>query len=172
MLHRPTQLAFTFSLATPMSLRVLTAATLFCLAHMADAVPVFEDTMAQRTKACTGCRGEQGRAWPDGYYPRLAGKPAGYLYNQLLNIRDGWRHYQPMASMLKPLSDVYLMEMAQYFSRLQVAYPAPAPTVAPKDVLARGHTLVTQGDPGREIPPASNATAKPSPAPNHMFLAF
>jgi hypothetical protein len=25
----------------------------------------------------------------DGYYPRIAGKPAGYLYNQLLNFRDG-----------------------------------------------------------------------------------
>ena len=35
--------------------------------------------MAQRVLACTGCHGAQGRAAPDGYYPRLAGKPAGYL---------------------------------------------------------------------------------------------
>jgi cytochrome c553 len=39
----------------------------------------FKDSMTQRTLACTACHGEQGRAGPDGYYPRLAGKPAGYL---------------------------------------------------------------------------------------------
>lgn len=45
----------------------------------ATAQPV-PDTLAQRAMACTGCHGKQGRAAPDGYYPRLAGKPAGYLY--------------------------------------------------------------------------------------------
>ena len=52
------------------------------------AAPAFEDSMAQRTLACTACHGKEGRAGPDGYYPRIAGKPAGYLYNQLLNFRD------------------------------------------------------------------------------------
>ena len=52
--------------------------------------------MAQRTLACTACHGKQGRAGPDGYYPRLAGKPAGYLYNQLLNFRDGRRRNAAM----------------------------------------------------------------------------
>ena len=28
--------------------------------------------------ACTTCHGKEGRAGPDGYYPRIAGKPAGY----------------------------------------------------------------------------------------------
>ena len=41
----------------------------------------FEDNMAERTKPCTACHGDQGRAGPDGYYPRLAVKPAGYLHN-------------------------------------------------------------------------------------------
>ena len=56
----------------------------------------FEDSMAQRMLPCTVCHGAQGRVAPDGYYPRIAGKPAGYLYNQLLNFRDGRRHYGPM----------------------------------------------------------------------------
>ena len=50
-----------------------------CLAialHSVTNARPFEDTMAQRTLACTACHGEQGRAGPDGYYPRLAGKPA------------------------------------------------------------------------------------------------
>ncbi|MCB2071660.1 MAG: cytochrome C, partial [Ottowia sp.] len=42
---------------------------------LAQAAPPFRDDMAQRTLACTACHGEQGRAGPDGYYPRLAGKP-------------------------------------------------------------------------------------------------
>ena len=52
-----------------------------------------QDNMAERTRACTACHGEQGRAGPDGYYPRLAGKPAGYLHNQLRNFSQGRRHY-------------------------------------------------------------------------------
>lgn len=136
-----------------MPIRLLITAALLCLGHIATAAPAFEDSMAQRTKACTGCHGDQGRAGPDGYYPRLAGKPAGYLYNQLLNIRDGRRHYRPMASLLEPLSDAYLLQIAEYFSKLNVPYPIPAPSAAPTAVLARGHTLVTQGDASREIPP-------------------
>lgn len=113
----------------------------------------FEDSMAQRMQACTGCHGTQGRAGPDGYYPRLAGKPTGYLYNQLLNIRDGRRHYALMANLLEPLDPPYLMAMAQYFSRLDVPYPPPVGSSATPELMARGRALVTQGDPGRELPP-------------------
>ena len=82
--------------------------------------------MAQRTLACTACHGKEGRAGPDGYYPRIAGKPAGYLYNQLLNFRDGRRHYGLMARLLDPLSDAYLLEIAQHFASLDLPYPAAA----------------------------------------------
>ena len=68
----------------------------------------FEDSMAERTRACTACHGDQGRAGPDGYYPRLAGKPAGYLYNQLKNFAQGRRHYGLMTRLVDPLSDAYL----------------------------------------------------------------
>ena len=116
------------------------------------AAPKFEDTIAQRTLACTACHGEQGRAAPDGYYPRLAGKPAGYLYHQLLNFRDGRRHYGLMTRMVDPLSDAYLLEIARYFSALDVPYPAPQPTSVPAAVLQRGQTLARQGDAQRRIP--------------------
>jgi cytochrome c553 len=112
----------------------------------------FEDTMAQRTLACTACHGPQGRAAPDGYYPRLAGKPAGYLYNQLLNFREGRRHYGLMTQLIDPLSDAYLLEMAQYFSGLEVPYPAPLPSPASAEVLRLGQQLVTQGDASRKVP--------------------
>jgi cytochrome c553 len=116
----------------------------------------FTDTIAQRTLACTACHGKQGRAGPDGYYPRLAGKPAGYLYNQLLNFREGRRHYGLMAQLLEPLDgptgDAYLMEMAQYFSRLDVPYPAPLASAAPPELLRHGEHLVLEGDAARQLP--------------------
>jgi cytochrome c553 len=126
------------------------------LPGLARAAAPFEDTIAQRTLACTACHGPQGRAAPDGYYPRLAGKPAGYLYNQLLNFRDGRRHYGLMTQLLEPLSgpagDAYLMEIAQYFSGLDLPYPAPLPATASPALLRQGRQLVMQGDPARQIP--------------------
>src|SRR5690242_2145283 len=83
------------------------------------------DTMAERMKPCTICHGEEDRTRPDAYYPRIAGKPEGYLYNQLRNFRDGRRYYRPMAVLLENLSDEYLMEMARYFSALKQPYPPP-----------------------------------------------
>ena len=112
----------------------------------AQAAAAFEDSIAQRTLACTACHGPQGRAAPDGYYPRLAGKPAGYLYNQLLNFRDGRRQYGLMTQLLAPLSDAYLLEIAQYFSQLEVPYPAPLRSAASSGLLQRGEQLVLQGD--------------------------
>ncbi len=112
----------------------------------------FEDTMAQRMAACTACHGPQGRAAPDGYYPRLAGKPAGYLYNQLLNFRDGQRHYRLMSQMVDPLSEAYLLEIAEHFAAMDVPYPAPAPLQATAEQRQRGERLALHGDPARNLP--------------------
>ena len=124
----------------------------FTAATAASATPSFKDDMAQRTLACTACHGPEGRAAPDGYYPRLAGKPAGYLYNQLISFRDGKRHYALMTQLIAPLTDAYLLEMAQHFSRLDVPYPAPQKTNASANALARGQVLVLQGEPAQGIP--------------------
>jgi len=110
------------------------------------------DTMAQRTAACTGCHGEQGRATSDGYYPRIAGKPAGYLYNQLLNFHAGRRTYPMMVYMVSPLSDDYLREMADYFASLHPPYPPPQPLSAPAATLARGRQLAMDGDRDKNVP--------------------
>ena len=112
----------------------------------------FEDTMAQRTLACSACHGKEGRAAPDGYYPRIAGKPAGYLYNQLLNFRDGRRHYGLMTRLLDPLSDEYLREIAQYFGALDLPYAAPPMPALPAPVLQRGRVLALDGDAAARVP--------------------
>src|SRR6476661_1959363 len=114
--------------------------------------PPFEDSIAQRVLACTGCHGPQGRAAPDGYYPRIAGKPPIYLYNQLLNFRDGRRRYGLMTGLLAPLDDAYLREIADHFAALDVAYPPPQPPKESAAVVEQGRQLVMQGDPARRIP--------------------
>lgn len=117
-------------------------------AHALDA------SMAERTRACTHCHGEQGKAGPDGYYPRLAGKPEGYLFHQLQNFQQGRRHYDLMARLIEPLPEAYLRDMAQYFSSLKVPYPAPALNASgvPAAVLARGKALTLVGDASRGVP--------------------
>ena len=134
---------------------------LLCAAAAAPAAPaVFQDTMAQRTLACTSCHGREGQAGPDGYYPRIAGKPAGYLYNQLLNFREGRRHYGLMAGLLATLSDDYLADIARHFASLDVPYPPPQRANVPPEVLARGQVLATQGDAERRLPACASCHGK------------
>lgn len=111
-----------------------------------------DDTIAQRAVACIACHNIDGKRGADGYYPRIAGKPAGYLANQLINFRDGRRAYPQMIYMVDNLSDTYLHELAGYFSALEVAYPAPEPLAVSATVAARGQTLVQHGDTAKNIP--------------------
>jgi len=129
----------------------LAALLLLATAAPALAAP-FEDTLAQRLLACTGCHGPEGRAAADGYYPRIAGKPAGYLFNQLLNFRDGRRAYGLMTNLLAPLDDAYLREIAAHFAGLDLPYPPPAPLVLSAADRAAAARLVAEGDAARRLP--------------------
>ncbi|WP_457421296.1 c-type cytochrome [Roseateles sp. P5_E7] len=137
-----------------MSATIRSLAAALCLVAAAaqaqtQAVP---NTLAQRALACTGCHGKEGRAAPDGYYPRLAGKPAGYLHNQLLNFRDGRRDYGLMSELIAPLSDAYLKELAGHFASLDLPYPPPQKPTLPAPVLARAEKLIRSGDATRRLP--------------------
>lgn len=120
----------------------------------ATAAPV-ADTLAARVQACTACHGKEGRAAPDGYHPRIAGKPAMYLYHQLVNFREGRRRYGPMVYLVDHLSDAYLQEIAEHFAALDLPYPAPPPAVEGAAVLALGETLALRGDAARKLPACS-----------------
>ena len=101
----------------------------------ADRAP---DTMAARVLACASCHGAEGQGTSDVYFPRLAGKPAGYLYNQLVAFRDGRRKYPPMNYLLEFLPDAYLKEIATYFASLRQPFAAPAIPTVSAEILARG----------------------------------
>src|SRR3954464_7420997 len=89
------------------------------------------DTLEQRVVACAACHGKQGEGLKaNEYYPRIAGKPAGYLYNQLVNFRDRRRHSPVMNYMVAYLSDEYLREIAQYYANLPPTFP-PAVAAPP-----------------------------------------
>src|ERR1700689_1398306 len=113
------------------------------------------DTMEARLRACAACHGEQGQGTDNDYFPRLAGKPAGYLMNQLVAFRDARRRYPPMNYLLEYLPDSYLHQIADYLSALRP--PPPPPTIADvsPDILAHGQTIVAQGDPARGVPACS-----------------
>jgi len=113
------------------------------------------DTLQQRLLACTGCHGNEGRAASDGFYPRIAGKPEGYLYNQLINFREGRRHFQLMSYMVDYQSDDYLKEMARYFSGQHPPFAPPQKFDVPQSTLDLGQELVKSGDPSRKIPACS-----------------
>jgi cytochrome c553 len=129
----------------------LTLLPLAALAALAAAAPV-PDTMAQRLQACTVCHGKEGRATREGYFPRIAGKPAGYLFNQLVNFRDGRRHNATMAYLVEHMPDEYLREIAGYFAALDLPYAVPPPATAAAAQWEQGAALVRQGDARRGIP--------------------
>src|SRR5262249_56271180 len=101
------------------------------------------------------CRGGRGKGKKNDYSPRPAGKPAGYLMTQLVAFRDGRRRYPPMNYLLEYQADPYLQKIADYFAALRPP-PLPQPVAdVSAAVLARGRSLVTEGDQTRAVPPCS-----------------
>lgn len=110
------------------------------------------NNIAERAAPCFACHGKEGQASGDGSFPRIAGKPAGYLYNQLANFRDGRRKNAQMRYMIGYMSDQNLHEFADYFASLHPPYPAAQAPKLPPAELERGRMLVMQGDKARDIP--------------------
>ncbi len=136
--------------------------------RLAPAPLQLPDTLAQRVEACTACHGKEGRATNQGYFPRIAGKPAGYLYHQLVNFREGRRQNDTMARLVEWMTDDYLQEIAGYFASLDLPYPPPAPSPSTTAAdTARGEVLVHRGDKLRGVPAcaACHGTALTGVAP-------
>jgi cytochrome c553 len=73
------------------------------MVQAADPKPAqIPNTIEQRVLACSACHGKLGEGIKKNeYYPRIGGKPAGYLHNQLLNFREGRRHYPQMTYLVE-----------------------------------------------------------------------
>ena len=136
-------------------LAVLAAVALHAAASAQDAaLPAFGkvDSMEARVQGCVTCHGQSGQGTNSGYFPRIAGKPAGYLYNQLVAFRDGTRSYPPMNYLVAYLPDAYLRDMAEHYSKLRPPFAPQKPATADAAILARGKALVVSGDSAKTIP--------------------
>lgn len=124
-------------LATP-----LASLTLLLSSAVAHATP---DNMPERLRACTSCHEQPDSAQAEqAYAPAINGKPVEYLYQQLLNFREGRRLNTIMSPMLAYLSPQYLREIATYFSQQDITYrPKTNASQAPISQLTqRGKELV------------------------------
>ena len=116
------------------------------------ATAVVQNTMAQRMQACVMCHGQEGRATNAGYFPRIAGKPEGYLFNQLKNFQEGRRRNQAMSHLTRFMSDDYLRDIARYFSSLDLPYPPALAHGLSTQQQKTAENLVFKGAPDRQIP--------------------
>lgn len=128
------------------------AAVLAGTATAQDA-PRVPDTIQQRIASCTACHGPRGEGSPgNGFFPRLAGKPAGYLARQLQDFQDGLRKYGPMEYTVRHLSSEYMREIAEYFASQEVPYARSEVPRTSAEALKRGEDLALHGDPAQQIP--------------------
>jgi cytochrome c553 len=144
-----------------LNLTIVVVTLTFCSASVPLAQPTARppDTMEARLLACAACHGPQGQGTDNDYFPRLAGKPAGYLLNQLLAFRDGRRRYPPMNYLLEYLPESYLRQMADYLAALRPPPPPQVVTEVSPALLTRGRELVTEGDPGHGVPACARCHA-------------
>ncbi len=109
-------------------------------------------SMASRIAACTMCHGATGVQGADAFYPRISGKPAEYLYQQLLRFREGRREYLPMQRLLVNLSDDYLHDISVWFSQQTPEFEKGKPLNVAAPILSLGEALVRHGARERGIP--------------------
>jgi cytochrome c553 len=108
--------------------------------------------MDERMRACTACHKSTGIRIDEGYVPRIEGKPAGYLFNQLVHFREHRRTNATMNHLVEWMSDDYMAAIADWFADQQPPYPDPAAPPEREFLRERGEQLVRAGDPGRDIP--------------------
>lgn len=119
--------------------------------------PPDRHSMEERLAACAFCHGRQGQGDLDrrgGVYPRLAGQPAGYLYEQMSQFVSGARTGIPpvvvMRRLLENLSPEYRQRIAGYYQDATPAYPPPRPAGTAE--LQAGRKLVDDGLPAQHVP--------------------
>jgi len=123
------------------------------VAASADTGGSAPDTIAARVQGCSTCHGPSGEGTHDDNFPRIAGKPAGYLFNQLQNFREGRRSYPPMNYLLGYLHDDYFNDMATFFAAQRIPFASPEHSTLVAAEIETGERLARQGDGAHGIPP-------------------
>jgi cytochrome c553 len=125
------------------------------------AIPAFKsvDSMEARVQGCTTCHGQSGQGTSNEYFPRIAGKPAAYLYNQLVAFRDGKRVYPPMNYLVAYLpTPICETSPSTFRSSVRPSKQSSRPAAADGSV-SRGATLALSATRASKCRLASHATA-------------
>ena len=94
--------------------------------------------IADRLKTCAACHGETGNSVTPGV-PSLAGQPRVFTETQLILFREGVRPQEPMAALMRGVSDKEIVAIAAYYA---AAKPAPAPASRDAALYQRGADIV------------------------------
>ncbi|MDO6824426.1 cytochrome c [Marinobacter sp. 1_MG-2023] len=142
-----------------MKSQVITAFTILTFsltaAHAVEGDPV---AGKQAVAVCQSCHQPDGSGMniPGGEsWPKLAGLNAGYLYKQLLDIKEGTRKSPTMNPFVDMLNEQQLKDVAVYYSQLP-PNEGKGGEKATDEQLARGEKLATDGDWNRYIVPCSS----------------
>lgn len=144
---------YTMLLSPTTLLRLLAAVALMATPiTRADATP--DDGLQDRLAACNACHGKQGEGIEGAeYYPHLAGKPVGYLVDQLQAFRDTRRHNVQMNWLLRNADDAWIEAIARHYAALPPKTRADDASLRLDPAVAeRARILVEHGDNARNIP--------------------
>lgn len=121
--------------------RILTALVLLVFAAAGQAREPDMENGEDINEVCAGCHGVYGAGGKNGEYPRLAGQPYGYLYNQLILFRDRRRPNLAMVEHVdeRQMPDTDVQDISAYLAAIELPTRlAPIDENAPGfDALAR-----------------------------------
>ena len=116
------------------------------------------EDLGEHLRACAACHGEHGEGVRGAeYFPHLAGKPAGYLFEQLQGFRDGRRANRQMTWFVEFANDAWLHTIADYYAALPPRTRAADTSAPPQNAAQRAlaEKLGRDGDPARDLPACS-----------------
>jgi len=85
----------------------------------AEEAPALDGAQLYTTKVCLSCHGPDGRSPIMPIYPKIAGQNAGYLLNQLRDIKSGARNNGQsvvMMGIMAGVSDPEMQAIAEWLS--------------------------------------------------------
>ena len=97
---------------------------------------------------CLECHGHDGIS-SDLKIPNHAGQQAGYLIKQIRDFQSGARQHEIMQRMVEDLSEVEIVNIANFFATLKPQTSAESKT------QPIAENLIQQGDPSRSLPACS-----------------
>ncbi|HLV76915.1 MAG TPA: c-type cytochrome [Marinobacter sp.] len=101
----------------------------------------------QNAAVCASCHGQGGGQPMMAVYPKLSGIGERYLYEQLVDIRDGDRVVPEMTGLLTAMSDQDLQNLAAYYNQQTMVVGQADP-----ELVEQGQALYRGGNMASGVP--------------------